>query len=109
MALETFECPGCGAEAERLSRGAERTFCTPGCRDRFHARAKAEGAALVLWAKVWALHNGRGEDGRHAFAELSRIARLLNTRDREAGRPDPTPVARRQRASGIRFGDRGIS
>lgn len=69
-----------------------KRFCTDDCREKFHARAKGEGAAAIKLVKAWVgtRHAPPGtreaEICRTARRELTQLAEVLIQRDRVNGR-----------------------
>ena len=99
-------CANCGSSFQPV-RDLQQ-FCSPTCKKTFHARAATEGGSVIALLKAWRASRNNKADaalGSACLSEICAIVDLLNSRDREAGRPSPQAYAKRLLKSG-RYIDR---
>lgn len=89
---ETRTCPGCGASFPAGGRGMGKSFCSDGCRRRFHNNHTAEGFPLAPLIKAHHATRHAKPGTREAaictFArrQIAEIARTFLDQDEEVGR-----------------------
>lgn len=110
--FKTAQCPQCGRSFE-IRRN--RRFCPRStgrkCQADFNNRMAAEGKVLAPLVKAMFATRGGGHGGTlpvcgMARSELTRIARMLNDADKEAGRPPVHLYVERLFDSGTLYMDR---
>jgi predicted nucleic acid-binding Zn ribbon protein len=75
-------CPDCGA-----AMPAQRAFCAPACRQRFHNRQAKRGRVIMPYMLAWRGGRGSGGAAKAAFTELCAYLDHCNAQDKAAGRP----------------------
>lgn len=88
-------CPEC-AQPVTTGQRMTKTFCSPACKNQWHARSKARGQSAVPLLMAWRKTRGRGPTAKRAFQELCAAVDRMNAEDKAVGRQSAEDFVARQ-------------